>query len=153
MAGHHTLTAVQDASPTAVHRAQPTAAVSPPRSSASNLQRLIDPSAGVLSIPAKPAITAGKANLTHLPPPVWPNLSNRPLTSSSPSLHMMEAAPAQETAMASCSSPVAHNHPASPNPQAQSSYAQLVDPNEGNELKFVPTQTINGICCTQIEKN
>ena len=32
------------------------------------------------------------------------------------------------------------------------SFAQLVDPNEGTELKFVPSNVINGVKCAQIEK-
>ena len=41
---------------------------------------------------------------------------------------------------------------ASPQPQL-SSFAQLVDPNEGTELKFIPSNLINGIKCTQLEKS
>ena len=33
------------------------------------------------------------------------------------------------------------------------SFAQLVDPNEGTELNFIPTQVINGTKCTQLEKS
>ncbi|KAJ8449649.1 hypothetical protein Cgig2_005671 [Carnegiea gigantea] len=35
----------------------------------------------------------------------------------------------------------------------QCSFAQLVDPNEGTELKFVPSSIINGVKCTQLEKS
>ncbi|KAJ8432350.1 hypothetical protein Cgig2_021120 [Carnegiea gigantea] len=34
-----------------------------------------------------------------------------------------------------------------------SSFAQLVDPDEGTELKFVPSNIINGVRCAQIEKS
>ena len=40
---------------------------------------------------------------------------------------------------------------ASPQPQL-SSFAQLVDPNEGTELKFIPSNLINGTKCTQLDK-
>ena len=40
-----------------------------------------------------------------------------------------------------------------PQPQQQCLYTQLVDPNEGIQLKFVPTSIINGIRCTQIVKS
>ena len=120
----------------AVHSTRPTTAIPPPCRS------------GL-------AIATGTANQAHLPPPVWPCLSNRPATCSSPNQQLLGASAAQKNAppaMASCSSNIALIQTASPHPQAQSSYAQLVDPNEGNELKFVPTQTINEIRCTQIEK-
>ena len=68
---------------------------------------------------------------------------------------MLETSSAQEKAtlaLTSSCSPDAFTQSAYPQPQAQSSYAQLVDPNEGNELKFVPTHTINGVRCTQIER-
>ena len=35
----------------------------------------------------------------------------------------------------------------------QFSFAQLVDPNEGTELEFIPAQIINGTKCTQLEKS
>ena len=38
-------------------------------------------------------------------------------------------------------------------PQYQHSYAQLLDPNEGTELKFIPSSNINGVYCTKIEKS
>ena len=38
-------------------------------------------------------------------------------------------------------------------PQFHCSFAQLLDPEEGNELKFVPSPNINGIRCGKIEKS
>ena len=38
-------------------------------------------------------------------------------------------------------------------PQLQHSYAQMLDPNEGTELKFIPSSNIRGIQCTKIEKS
>jgi len=38
-------------------------------------------------------------------------------------------------------------------PQYHHSYAQLLDPNEGTELKFIPSLNINGMRCTKIEKS
>jgi len=35
----------------------------------------------------------------------------------------------------------------------QLSFSQLVDPNEGTELQFVPSKCINGTKCTQLEKS
>lgn len=46
-----------------------------------------------------------------------------------------------------------HNHSTITCPQPQCSFAQLVDPNEGTELKFMPIMNTNGIRCTQIEIN
>ena len=34
----------------------------------------------------------------------------------------------------------------------QSSFAQLVDPDEGTELKFVPSNVINGVRCAHLER-
>ncbi|KAJ8419768.1 hypothetical protein Cgig2_018597 [Carnegiea gigantea] len=56
----------------------------------------------------------------------------------------------------------AANHPSAainaesstvPQVRIQSSYAQLVDPNEGTKLSFVPPQLINGIKCNRLEKS
>jgi len=33
-----------------------------------------------------------------------------------------------------------------------SSYASVVDPNEGTELRFVPTRIINEVKCAKLEK-
>ncbi|KAJ8432981.1 hypothetical protein Cgig2_022625 [Carnegiea gigantea] len=41
----------------------------------------------------------------------------------------------------------------SPKSQPICSYAELVDPNEGTELNFVPTNFINGITCTKLENS
>mgnify|MGYP001070461423 CR=1 FL=1 len=38
-------------------------------------------------------------------------------------------------------------------PHFQRSFAQMLDPEEGNELKFVPSANINGIRCATIEKS
>jgi len=38
-------------------------------------------------------------------------------------------------------------------PQFQHSYAQMLDPDEGTELKFIPSSNINGIQCTKFEKS
>ena len=39
----------------------------------------------------------------------------------------------------------------SPRNEPQLSFAQLLDPNEGTELQYIPSTTVNGTICTQIE--
>ena len=132
---HPEMSAARAPFPIAAH-SQPTAAFHPPCSTG-------------------PTPTTETANQAHFPPPVWPSLTNRPVSGSRPNQHMLETSSAQEKAplaLTSSCSPDAFTQSAYPQPQAQSSYAQLVDPNEGNELKFVPTHTINGVRCTQIER-
>ncbi|KAJ8421653.1 LOW QUALITY PROTEIN: hypothetical protein Cgig2_019771 [Carnegiea gigantea] len=38
-------------------------------------------------------------------------------------------------------------------PQFHQSFAQLLDPNEGTNLKYIPSSNINGICCAKIDKS
>ncbi|KAJ8419977.1 hypothetical protein Cgig2_010914 [Carnegiea gigantea] len=37
-------------------------------------------------------------------------------------------------------------------PQFHHSFAQLLDPDEGTDLKYIPSSNINGICCAKINK-
>ncbi|KAJ8434654.1 hypothetical protein Cgig2_034088 [Carnegiea gigantea] len=47
-------------------------------------------------------------------------------------------------------SPEAIDHLATPQPRVHSSYAAMVDPNEGTSLNFIPVTVVNGVKCAKL---
>jgi len=81
--------------------------------------------------------------------------------SESPSTHVPADSnqnSARDTTILQVPAMTPHAHGAAPGTATtpwgrQCSFAQLVDPNEGTELKFVPSSIINGVKCTQLEQS
>ena len=91
----------------------------------------------------------GKCGRPKSAQPCSSSASNTRLDPSSADIHPVEesADPFSER------TPLAQPQPGSaPQVNYQSSYASLVDPNEGTELRYIPASIVNSVKCARIEK-